>query len=121
MMMTLFKHWKLTTADQISLLGLSTSNRAALSRYRKGEPLSSNRDLLERVGILLGVHKSLRLLFPRNRELTYAWMNTRNRAFEGMTPVEAIKQWDFAGLLWFALTSTSPGDNSGGWRDCSTV
>jgi len=99
MTMKLFEHWKLTTEDQLSLLGLSTSNRAALTRYRKGEPLAPNRDLLDRVGILLGVHKSLRLLFPRNRDLAYAWMSTRNRAFEGLTPVETIKQWGFAGLL----------------------
>jgi hypothetical protein len=99
MTMRLFEHWQLPTEDQLSLLGLSTTNRGALTRYRKGEPLAPNRDLLERVGILLGIHKSLRLLFPRNRELAYTWMTQRNRAFEGMTPVEAIKQWGFTGLL----------------------
>lgn len=99
MTMKLFEHWQLSTEDQLSLLGLSTSNRAALTRYRKGAPLASNRDLIERVGILLGIHKSLRLLFPRNRDLVYAWMSTPNRSFEGLTPVEVIKQWGFAGLL----------------------
>jgi hypothetical protein len=99
MAMRLFEHWQLPTEDQLSLLGLATNNRAALTRYRKGEPLAPNRDLLERVGILLGIHKSLRLLFPHNRDLAYAWMCTRNRAFEGQTPAEAIKQWGFAGLL----------------------
>ncbi len=99
MVMVLFTHWQLSTEDQLSLLGLSTTNRGALTRYRKGEPLASNRDLLERAGILLGIHKSLRLLFPHNRELAYAWMTQRNRSFEGMTPAEAIKQWGFPGLL----------------------
>ena len=99
MVMKLFEHWRLNTEDQLALLGLSTTNRGALTRYRNGEPLASNRDLLERVGILLGIHKSLRTLFPRNRYLAYSWMSTRNRAFEGLTPVEAIKQWGFAGLL----------------------
>lgn len=99
MVMVLFNHWQLSTEDQLSLLGLSTTNRGALTRYRKGEPLASNRDLLERAGILLGIHKSLRLLFPHNRELAYAWMTQRNRSFEGMTPAEAIKQWGFPGLL----------------------
>jgi len=99
MAMTLFEHWQLSTEDQLALLGLSTTNRSALTRYRKGEPLAANRDLLERVGILMGIHKSLRLLFPHNRDLAYAWMMQRNKAFEGMPPVEAIKQWGFAGLL----------------------
>lgn len=99
MVMSLFGHWQLSTEDQLALLGLSTTNRGALTRYRKGEPLAPNRDLLERAGILLGIHKSLRLLFPHNPELAYAWMTTRNRAFEGMTPVETIRQWGFQGLL----------------------
>ncbi len=99
MVMALFDHWQLSTEDQLALLGLSRTNRGALTRYRKGDPLASNRDLLERVGIMLGIHKSLRLLFPHNRELAYAWMSQRNRAFNGMPPVESIKQWGFAGLL----------------------
>ncbi len=99
MTMKLFAHWQLSTEDQLSLLGLSTTNRGALARYRKGEPLSSNRDLLERVGILLGIHKSLRLLFPKNRGLVYEWMQQPNRAFEGQTPTDVIKHWGFPGLL----------------------
>jgi len=99
MVVKLFEHWKLSTEDQLALLGLSLTNRNALSRYRKGDPLASNRDLLDRVGILLGIHKSLRLLFPNNRELAYAWMSQRNLAFKGRTPAEAIKDWGFPGLL----------------------
>ena len=99
MVMQLFTHWQLSTEDQLALLGLSTTNRGALTRYRKGEPLASNRDLLERAGILLGIHKSLRLLFPHNRDLVYAWMTQQNKAFEGMTPAETIKKWGFPGLL----------------------
>jgi len=79
---------KLLRTHSLALLGLSTTNRAALTRYRKGEPLASNRDLVERVGILMGIHRSLRLLFPHNRELAYSWMTQRNRAFDGMTPAE---------------------------------
>lgn len=99
MVMALFAHWQLATEDQLALLGLSASNRSALGRYRKGEALAPQRDLMERVGILLGIHKSLRLLFPHNRELAYAWMSQRNKAFDQLTPVEAIRQWGFAGLL----------------------
>jgi hypothetical protein len=99
MVMNLFEHWGLSSEIQLSLLGLSTSNRSALTRYRKGDPLASNRDLLERAGILLGIHKSLRLLFPHNRELAYGWMTQPNRSFEGMAPADAISKWGFTGLL----------------------
>ncbi len=99
MTMTLLDHWGLGTEDQAALLGIAVSNRAALARYRKGEPIGTSRDQYERVGHLLGIHKNLRLLFPHNRELAYRWMTTRNKAFENRTPVEVIKEWGFAGLL----------------------
>lgn len=99
MVMTLVDHWKLDTEDQAGLLGLAPSNRAALGRYRRGEPIGSSRDQYERVGHLLGIHKNLRLLFPHNRDLAYRWMTTRNKAFENRTPVEVINEWGFAGLL----------------------
>lgn len=99
MIMRLFEHWQLNSEEQLSLLGLASNNRAALSRYRKGEPLAAQRDLLERTSHLLGIHKNLRLLFPYDRDLAYHWMQTRNRAFEGRTPVQIIQEWGFPGLL----------------------
>jgi hypothetical protein len=99
MILTLFDHWNLTTEDQALLLGLASTNRAALSRYRKGEPIGASRDQYDRVGHLLAIHKNLRLLFPKNRELAYRWISTRNKAFDNLTPVEVIKEWGFAGLL----------------------
>ena len=99
MVMALFEHWQLTTEDQAALLGLASGNRAALMRYRKGEPIGGSRDQYERVGHLLGIHKNLRLLFPQNRDLAYRWMSTRNKAFDNLTPVDVIKEWGFTGLL----------------------
>ena len=94
-----FEHWKLGTEDQLAMLGLATNNRSALSRYRRGEPLAANRDLLERAGHVLAIHKNLRLVFPQDRDLAYAWMTQRNRAFNGLAPVDLVKEWGFAGML----------------------
>lgn len=94
-----FELWQIGSDDQLSMLGLSAGNRAALSRYRRGEPLAASRDLLERVGHILAIHKNLRLIFPQDRDLAYAWMTRRNRAFEGRTPVEVIKDFGFLGML----------------------
>lgn len=98
MLITLFDHWKLSTIEQLSLLGLSKDNRAALSKYRNGQPLANDRDKLERAGILLGIHKSLRLLFPYNRDLAYAWMSQPNKAFNGQSPVEVIDRHGMIGM-----------------------
>ena len=99
MVMTLLEHWQLPTDDQAALLGIAASNRAALTRYRKGEAIGTSRDQFERVGHLLGIHKNLRLLFPQNRDLAYRWMSTRNKAFNNLAPVDVVKEWGFAGLL----------------------
>lgn len=99
MVMRLLDNWQLSTEDQASLLGLATTNRSALSNYRSGKPIGTSRDQYERVGHLLGIHRNLRLLFPRNRALAYRWMSTRNKAFDNLTPVEVIKESGFAGLL----------------------
>ena len=99
MVMAQFEHWKLSTEDQAALLGIASSNRAALSNYRSGKPIGTSRDQYERVGHLLGIHKSLRLLFPQNRDLAYRWMTTRNKVFDNLTPVDVVKEWGFTGLL----------------------
>jgi hypothetical protein len=99
MIMRLLDRWEINTEGRLDLLGLASNNRAALSRYRRGEPMAQNRDALERAGHLLAIHKNLRLLFPLNRELAYKWMTVRNKAFEGRTPVEAVREFGFAGLL----------------------
>jgi hypothetical protein len=95
----LFELWQLPAADQLMLLGLNESNRIALQRYAKGEALAANRDLLERVGHLLGIHKALKLLFPKNAEIVAGWMASPNTAFDGATPVEIVRRFGFAGLL----------------------
>ena len=95
----LFELWQLGTADQLMLLGLNESNRIALQRYAKGEALAANRDLLERVGHLLGIHKALKLLYPHNPEIVGGWMSSPNTAFDGVPPVDMARRFGFAGLL----------------------
>jgi hypothetical protein len=98
MVTQLLEHWHLTAAEQAEILGLSPGSRSTLARYRGGEPLADNRDLLDRAGHLLGIHKSLRLLFPRDRDLAYCWMTQPNRRF-GTRPVDLVIEHGFEGLL----------------------
>lgn len=94
----LFDKWGLSTADRLALLGLSEENRAALQRYAKGEALAANRDLTDRVGHLLGIHKSLRLLFPRNEEIVAGWISSPNAKFGGNTPIQVVRRYGLPGL-----------------------
>jgi hypothetical protein len=98
MVTKLLDHWNLTAVEQSALLGLSTTSRSTLARYREGEPLADSRDLLDRAGHLLGIHKSLRILFPYDRDLAYGWMTQFNRRL-GARPVDLISERGFEGLL----------------------
>lgn len=79
--------------------GLGLRSQATLRRYSQGQPLNNTRDLLDRVGHLLGIYKNLKLLYPINPEIREAWMSSRNRAFHGMTPVEVVRQYGFTDLV----------------------
>jgi hypothetical protein len=98
MVLALFDHWGLSSAQQAALLGLSPDNRATIARYRRGEPFGESRDLLERAGHLLGIHKSLRILFPHDRDLAYAWIKAYNQRL-GASPLEIMIARGFEGLL----------------------
>ena len=98
MLVTLLEHWQLSPPDQAVLLGLSAQSRSTVARYRRGEPLADNADLLARAGHLLGIHKALRILFPQDRDLAYRWVTTPNRRFGERAPLELMKQ-GFEGLL----------------------
>lgn len=99
MIVKLFDLWQLTNEDQALLLGLSTRGRTTLSRYRNGKPLADNQDLLDRAGHLLGIHKSLRLIFPHNKDLAYRWISMPNQRFDNKSPLEIMKERRFEGLL----------------------
>ncbi len=99
MVISIFEHWGLPAGDQLELLGMSSTNQGVLNGFRKGESMSGSRDQLDRLAMLLRIHKNLRLLFPRNRELAYKWMTTSSRAFEGRTPVEITVTRGIEGLI----------------------
>lgn len=96
MIVRLFKYWKLSTSDQLVLLGLRS--RSTLSRYRNGKPMSNKRDLIDRVSYLFDIHAQLRLMFPRNRNLVYGWMTAKISDFSNQTPVDIVRRQGVVGL-----------------------
>ena len=99
MLMELFGHWNLAAGDQAALLGLSAQSRSSLARYRRGEPLADNADLLARGGHLLGIHKALRILFPHDRDLADRWVSAANRRFDGASPLDIMRRHGYEGIL----------------------
>lgn len=50
-------------------------------------------------GWLLAIHKSLRLLFPRNESLCYSWVNLQNRDFDNQRPLEVMIREGIDGMI----------------------
>ena len=98
MVIRLFALWNLPTADQLELLGLSRTSRAQLSKYRKGGALPSSRDMLDRIGWLLSIHKNLRLLYPRNENIRYTWVKRRNQILDDQRPLDIMKYQGLIGI-----------------------
>ena len=98
MVTRLFELWELPSADQLELLGLSRTSRAQLSKYRKGGALPSSRDMLDRIGWLLSIHKSLRLLYPRNENIRYTWVKRRNQILDDQRPLDIMKYQGLIGI-----------------------
>ncbi|MBA1275957.1 antitoxin Xre/MbcA/ParS toxin-binding domain-containing protein [Stutzerimonas azotifigens] len=95
----LFDRWQLDTDLQMQLLGMSPKSRKQLPRYRAGEqPLPGSRDVLDRAGYLLGIHKGLRLLFPEDETLRFTWVHRRNGALDGATPLEVMVRDGLLGI-----------------------
>jgi hypothetical protein len=98
MVTRLFELWKISSADQLELLGLSRTSRAQLSKYRNGGAVPSSRDMLDRIGWLLSIHKSLRLLYPRNEHVRYTWVKRRNRILDDQRPLDIMKNQGLIGV-----------------------
>jgi hypothetical protein len=98
MVTRLFELWDLSTADQLELLGLSRTSRAQISKYRNGGAVPSSRDMLDRIGWLLSIHKSLRLLYPRNENIRYTWIKRRNRILDDQRPLDIMKYQGLIGV-----------------------
>lgn len=96
--MRAFDEWQLPKTDRQVLLGLGPNSRATLGRYAKGYPLNNNRDLLDRVGYLLGIYQGLQILYPENPEIRAGWLRSPHRRFHGSTPIEVVNQFGLAGL-----------------------
>lgn len=87
----LLQRWNLSEEQQIALLGSAAYDGAALYEYQRGErPLPDCPEVLRRVAHIMGIHASLRLLFPENEDLRFSWVRRRNQAFGGVAPIDIM-------------------------------
>lgn len=99
LLMRLFGRWSLSQAQAANLLDISASSRATLKAYETGtRGIGGGRDMQQRAGYLLGIHKALRLLYPRNEEMRYGWVNKRNQFFDNRAPLDIMLEQGLIGI-----------------------
>jgi len=96
MIMKLFDHWKLSDQERAAVLGLKSVR--TIARYRNGGVIANRVELIKRVEHLLAIHKSLRILFPSDRDIVYGWVKAANEAFKGKRPLDVMISEGVAGL-----------------------
>lgn len=79
--------WKCSAEEQRTLLG--GIGRTTFHKYRNLPDVRLPRDTLERISYLMGIHKSLRILFG-HADSTYDWVRKPNTAapFNGRSALE---------------------------------
>lgn len=100
----LFKRWQLDPKAQSNLLGLEqTSGQLPSSRPADvAASLFESRDTRIRIGYLLGIHKGLRLLFPKDEDLQATWLKRENALLDGRRPLEIMTSEGLPGILRIA-------------------
>lgn len=87
------KAWKLTERQQLDLLGLTVrSTMYGWKAKAASGPLKLGPDTLERLGHLVGIWKSLAVLFPQD-EVADAWVHrpNSNYPFLGEPPIATMQ------------------------------
>ena len=107
-LISLFDSWELSAHERMELLSLSPGQRNALAQYRHGHrALPLTRDALDRAGMLLGIHRDLRELFPEDQALRCTWIRRRNRLLGQSSPLSVMLQDGLVGVFKIARFAES--------------
>jgi Protein of unknown function (DUF2384) len=85
----LVKHYSLSQTDAALLLGISGTNRTRLGSLSASQSIPA--ESLMSVSHVLGIHKSLRIIYPENRELVYIWLKRPHAELGQKTPLQYIE------------------------------
>lgn len=92
----LFVAWNLNDMEARNLLG--GINQNTWTRWKEGRKVRIGQDLATRLGLLLSIHTSLRIIYP-DKTFCYAWIKKPNKQFNGSTPLEILTAGTILSLI----------------------
>jgi uncharacterized protein (DUF2384 family) len=83
----LFDRWGVTDANAATLLGgISTKT---FQRWKSGQYGNPSRDQADRMSLLLGIHKALRIIYSEAAR-GYRWISAPNELFDGESALDIM-------------------------------
>lgn len=92
----LFNRWGLTDEQARTLLG--DVSQTTYSRWKSGTIPRLKPDLKARLSNLMGIHKSLRILFTESGR-AYQWIKSPNEAFGGRSALDVMLEGELTDLM----------------------
>jgi len=95
----LVKKYNLNNSELKVVLGKDFDSKT-IKKYRDSNSLPEGEpDLILRAVHMLGIHWSLRVLYPHNPSLVYSWMKTQTPEFDNKSPIEILKESGYKSLM----------------------
>ncbi len=90
--------WRLSVAEQMTLLGLSA--RSTYFKWKKGTEVALPKDTLERISYITGIYKALQILLP-DESAADEWVKRPNAAppFNGCSALDRMMSGQVADLF----------------------
>lgn len=84
----LMDKWGCSTSEQKNLLG--SVSITTYYKYKSLPEIRLSHDLMERISHLMGIHKSLRIIFSNQTDAVYQWVSKPNSAapFNGQSALQ---------------------------------
>ena len=89
--------WKIKVKDQIILLG--QPSESTYYNWKKGKAASISLDTLERISLIIGIYKDLRILFPIESQAN-AWVHKDNERFNGNSAISFMLKGQHTQLIY---------------------
>lgn len=84
-LLAVFRQWEVAEADQARLLGM-----AEVESLWQGAALPNETNVLERAGLLLAIHRSLRQQFTEHPLMQERWVSFPNIWLKGHSPLQKM-------------------------------
>ncbi len=82
------EEFNIAPQDQVTLLG--QKHIRTINNWKREKTVGQTWDVFNRVSLLLGIVKSLNVIYPRNQEVVREWMHKKRKIFKGKSAIELI-------------------------------